>query len=288
MSGSGVVVPNCSLTTPHPLRAKHGLMTRLVRHTTMRTLAPALVAVLVVLSGCSVLGGPSTASPTPEPTADEVPGIEDGRLTDRSALVAAHREALVRTGFRTDFRVNVTVQRRGQVYSIPQRQVTLAEPGVTEYRYQLVSQGGSSTRFDVWGNRSVEALRVRTGDTTRYRTGPSASAKELTGAIKLSTYLSLSNFTASNVYRANNDTFVELRAGEPRNVRSVLPENATNVSDYRATAVVDSEGRVREFRMTVHYTIGGEPGVYTVGFDVLRLDRPALSRPDWAVRALRS
>lgn len=261
----------------------------MARHTSTRTLAPALVALLVVFSGCSLLGGPPSATPSPNsspaPAAGDVPGVSNGRLTDPAALLSAHRTALVDGGFEADFRVNVTLLRRGQVVAVPQRQRTVVAPGATEYRYRLVGSGGAFVA-DAWGNRSVEALRVQSGNRTQYRTGQPASPAELTGTIPLSNYLSLSSFAVTDTYRRNGTALVELSARGARNVSSVLPANATDVGEYDATLVVDATGRVREFRASVDYTVDGERATYVAAYALVHTDVSAIPRPKWVGRAL--
>lgn len=255
----------------------------------MRRVAPALLALLLVLSGCSFLGGPRSPSPTPTPSpAAEVPGVSDGRLENASALLAAHRTALVESGFETAFQVNATIERSGSLVDLIRRQQTVAEPELAEYQYRLTTRGGAGIRVDAWGNRSVEVLRAQTSGGTRYQVSEPAGAAELTGSEVLSTYLSASNFTVERVVDDGERTLVVLTARGTANPGAVAPENATDVRDYQARLVVDTRGRIHRLDVTADYTIDGQDASLSVGFRLVRTDSPSLSQPEWAREALRS
>jgi hypothetical protein len=44
---------------------------------------------------------------------------------------------------------------------------------------------------------------------------------------------------------------------------------------------------VLSFVASARYTLGGEAGSVAVTYAVVRLDRPAVERPDWAAESLR-
>jgi hypothetical protein len=259
----------------------------------MRT-APALaVAAVLVLAGCGALGGPSpTATRTPTPTgtpdAGAVPGVSDGRLADPGALLSAHEAALVETGFESDFRVNATERFRGEVYDASSRQRTLVEPGADEYAFRTTRATG--VRFDTWGNRSVSVTRGQAGETVRYQVGGSTGTEVLTNRAGLRSFLTATGFEVRGVEARSNRTLVTLvSTGTPDPVSSpgVVPENATDLREYEVRVVVDTDGRVLSFRATAEYTIDGEEGSMTVTYGVIRLDRPAVDRPDWVAETLR-
>ena len=76
----------------------------------MREAPVALLAICLFLSGCSFLGGtgPPTAGPGPGPGTGtpaenvDAPGIENGRVTDLSALLDAHETTLLEMGLEND------------------------------------------------------------------------------------------------------------------------------------------------------------------------------------------
>jgi len=257
----------------------------------MRPVPALVLAALLVLSGCVALGGSTpTATPTPTPgaTADAVPGVSDGRLTDPGALLAAHEAALVETGFETDFRVNATERFEEEVYEAGRRQRTVAEPGADEYLYRTIQSTGP--RFDAWGNRSVSVVRGQAGETTRYQLGGSTGTEVLTNRAGLRSYLTATGFEVEGVEARSNRTLVTLvSTGTPDPAASlgVVPDDATDLRDYEARLAVDASGRVLEFEATAGYTLDGEAGSMSVAYTVVRLDRPAVERPSWAAETLR-
>jgi hypothetical protein len=253
--------------------------------------APALaLAILLVLSGCGALGGSTpTTSPTPAPgtTADAVPGVSDGRLTDAGALLSAHEAALVETGFESDFRVNATERFQGEVFDASHRQRTIAEPGGDEYVFRATQATG--TRFDTWGNRSVSVTRGQSGETTRTQVGRPTGTDVLTNRAGLGSFLTATEFEVDGVEERNGRTLVTLVSTgtpDPSESPGVVPDNATDLRDYEVRAVVDTGGRVLSFEATGEYTLDGEAGSMAIGYAVVRLDRPAVDRPEWAAEAL--
>jgi hypothetical protein len=256
----------------------------------MRAVLVLVAAVLLVLSGCGGLAGsgPTTTPPaTPDATAERVPGVSDGRLTDPGRLLAAHESGLVGTGFETDFRVNVTDRFQGEVYDARRRQQTVVEPGAGEYVFRTLSDG---VRFDTWGNRSVSVTRGQAGETTRYQVGGPTSTEVLTNRAGLRPFLTATGFEATGVERRGNLTLVTLvSTGSPDGAETVgvLPANATDLRNYEARAVVDTSGRVLTVEVAADYTLDGEPGSIQLTYEVVRLDRPAVDSPTWATEALR-
>jgi hypothetical protein len=259
----------------------------------MRAVPALVLAVLLVLSGCGALSG-STPTATPTPTAegaaaaDAVPGVSAGRLTDVEALLAAHEAALVETGFESDFRVNATERFRGEVYEASRRQRTLVEPGADEYAFRTAQARG--VRFDTWGNDSVAVTRGQAGETTRYRVGGPTGTGVLTNRAGLRSFLTATGFEVRGTETRSNRTLVTLVSTgtpDPASSPGVVPENATDLREYEVRVVVDTDGRVLSFRATAEYTIDGEAGSMTVTYGVIRLDRPAVDRPDWAAETLR-
>jgi hypothetical protein len=257
----------------------------------MRAVPALVLAALLVLSGCGALGGSTptgTPTPTAEGAADAVPGVSDGRLTDAGALLDAHQAALVGTGFETDFRVNATEQFRGEVYDATRRQRTLVEPGAEEYVFRTTQSTG--VRFDTWGNRSVSVTRGRAGETTRYRVGGATGTEVLTNRAGLRSFLTATGFEVDGVESRGNRTLVTLVSTgtpDPEASPGVVPDNATDLREYEVRVVLDTSGRVLAFEATGEYTIGGQTGSMAVVYEVVRLDRPAVERPDWATEALR-
>lgn len=253
-----------------------------------------LLSVTVVLSGCSLpgLGSGDGGSLSPD---ERPPGVENGTLTDVSALLSAHTTALVRTGFESDFRVNATTVRDGNLFEVARRQQTIVEPGGAEYVYRVTNAGGGpDARFDYWGNGSMVVVRARAGNQTSYRVGEATPHEELTNAQVLRSYLSASTFTVENTTSRDGATYATLTADSLASAGGgLLPRNATNVTDYGATLVVDGDGRIHRLRVTATYAVSAdnetrEAATLLVDYALVRTNRPDVSRPEWLARALRS
>lgn len=267
----------------------------------MRKAPVVLLAICLVLSGCSFLGGTGTptAGPGPGPGSDTAtpvdgqvtpPGIENGRVTDLNTLLDAHEAALLETGFETDFQANATNSFRGDVYESRQRQQTIVEPGAREYRFRTTSLGDGFVANN-WGNESTTVIRARIGNTTRYQIESATGDRLLTNRPVLENYMNATEMTVVGTGQTQDGRqVVRLESEGTPTVeeldRGVVPRNATDLRNWTVTAVVDGEGRVLQFRANAEYTLQGEDGRLDFEFDVLRMDEPSVERPDWVDEAL--
>lgn len=252
-----------------------------------RTVPVVALALLMVLAGCSLPGTSSGPSPTPDP--DEVerpPGVQDGRLADGKKLLNAHNRSAVASGFESDFRVNGTTTYNGSVIELQRRQQTRVESGATEYQYRVVNGGeGPNARFDYWGNRTKLAIRAQSNGDAQYGTGKATSPRELANVLTLGTYVLASNYTVTSVDRTNGTVLFTLETDSIEGIDLLLPENATNASNYRAVLIVDGQGRVHEFAATADYTIDGEPGSIEIRYLLVQVGGIDVKRPDWVSKA---
>lgn len=261
----------------------------------MRRPALLLVCLCVVLAGCSMGGTPTdagtatgtaTGTPVGELTEESAPpGVdaESGELTDANALLDAHADRLVAAGFVTDVRSNATILRNGEPTQVRRQQLVRVEPGASEYNNTVLNPG---SRFDVWGNESVQAVRLRAGGGVRYDSGPPQSGADLTGQGLLARYLATGGWTVTNVSVGGGETLFTLRSTTLPSDPSAVPANATDVRDYAAVVVVDGDGRVRYFETTGTYTLDGNEGTFTVSQRLVSLGDPGVERPAWVSEAL--
>lgn len=239
------------------------------------------VALVFALSGCSFLGGGGTGL-----TAEQSPpgvSAENETLTNASALLDAHSDRLVASGFSTQLQTNATVTQRGSVRQVSRQQVVRVEPNRKQYAYVTINPG---SRTDVWGNKSVQAAKVAYGDKLDYGSGPAASTESLTTERLLTRYLSSGEWTVTNVTEQEESTLVTLRTTDAPTDPAAVPRNASDVRDYEATAVVDSEGRVHKFEATGAYTVDGEDGTFHLTYDLRSLGDSDVTRPEWVSQAL--
>lgn len=256
----------------------------------MRRMVLVLMLVSLALAGCNFANGGGdrgTVTPTPTPDAAELPpGVADDQLANGSALLAAHNQTLAESGFETDLRVNATVASGKGPVEVRRRQRTLVEPGVPEYQFRVTNAGEvPNAQFDYWGNRTVEAIRAQTNAGVNYGTGDPRPVDQLTTVLFLEPYLHQGNYTIVSLDRRNNTTLFTLQSKGVSNYTGLVPSNATNVSGYSSTVIVDSEGRIYEFTATADYEIDGEQGSMEVRYRIVRTEDIEVSRPDWTDQA---
>jgi len=246
-----------------------------------RPLAAVALCLVLVLAGCSLPGGSSGVELTAE---NAPPGVtaESGTLDDADALLAAHNESLVASGFVTEVRTNATLLRNGEPRQVRRTQVVRAEPGLVEYNNTVLNPG---SRFDVWGNSSVQAVRLQARGDEQYSTGEPQPARTLTGTTLLSRYLAAGNWSVTNATMRGEEPVFTLRSSTLPSETNALPENATDLREYGAVVVVDSEGRIRYFEATGTYTLDGTEASFTISHRVVS-EGPAVDRPPWVDEAL--
>jgi hypothetical protein len=260
------------------------------------SLAAVALTVLLVTAGCSgVLGGdgstsPASSMPADDDAANAVPGVENGQVTNATALLAAHDRGLVAAGFENEVRVNATVIQQDQVADVTRRQQTIVEAGRDEYQYRTFNgNNGGFVRFDHWGNESVWVTRGQLGNTTRYQVRDRTPATgSLTGTALLRNYINNSNATAVEVQRKNGSTLTTFETTTLPGTANALPANASNVRAYRTRFTVDSQGRIHGFVAQGTYDLRGEPRTFEIRYNLVRLDNPSVTQPDWAGEALRN
>ncbi|TSD09307.1 hypothetical protein DP107_16305 [Haloglomus irregulare] len=260
------------------------------------SLAALALALLLVTAGCNGLAlgdggdGGDGSDGGDGATGSALPGVEDGEVTNTTALLAAHQQGLVDAGFENRVRVNATVVQQDRVTDVQRSQQTVVEAGGGEYQYRTVNGGGSGfVRFDHWGNRSVWVTRGQVGNTTRYQVRDQAAPmRSLSGAALLGTYLNGSAATAAETREEDGRTLTVFETTTPPADANALPVNRSQVEAYEARFVVDSQGRIHTFVAEGSYELRGEVRTFRIGYETQRLDAPSVSQPDWTGEALRN
>lgn len=274
-----------------------------------------LAAALVVMAGCAgplapaptmtdATGGESptatepvsrspspTRTPTTTPTLPErlPPGASPEGFDDPMSLLAAHVEALSRTGYVITGRGNATVLRRGFLVQVESRQRNRVGPNASSYLLHRDVAGGPFVRNrDGWGNASVEYRRTRTNGELNYSRGPARPAAVLAGRNLLLPYLRGGNFTLNDSQRVGNETRFRFRAtdvDDPEAVLRALPDAAQRVTSFRAIVVVDARGRVHSVTAVIGYVIRDRPATQHLEYTLERTDVRSVERPAWVVAA---
>ncbi|PSP87188.1 hypothetical protein BRC90_11105 [Halobacteriales archaeon QS_4_69_34] len=253
----------------------------------------ALVA-LLVLAGC---GQPFGSGGTDAPVADGAsgdatvasddlpPGVSETGVENATALLAAHRAALVESGFESAARRNGTARRDSETVAFDEGQRVVAAPGAETYSSRVV-MSGPGTAYEFWSNGSVELVRAQIGGTTRYRRGSGRSAGALTSVGLLGSSVVGGNYTPTSVEGSGDGRRITLQARTLDEPSRVLPANATDVSGYASTLVLDGEGRVRSLETVANYTIGGREARFELRYALRQVGGVTVERPDWVGTAL--
>ncbi len=243
-----------------------------------RSLLVVALAGMLVLSGCGALGGSQAETP---------PGIEEGRLADADALLAAHAAQLNETGFRSELTLNATARQRlsGELrnYPVDRQQVLVVEAGGTPYQFRTVNRQAGAT-FEAWANNSRQYIRVTTGNRVRYTTGTPANATTLAGVQRLDDHLAAAEYRVTETQMRDGLRLYTLKSEMVTDALSAMPNRTTAVEEYGSTLVVDSEGRIRAMRVEATYRIGGEQASFTLGYTLETVGGVTTERPEW-VRA---
>jgi hypothetical protein len=248
----------------------------------MRNAQVVLLCVCVLLAGCS-LGGTS-----PSLQADNAPpgvSAETQELTNATELLVAHAETLSDSGFVVELGSDATVARNGETRRVTRQQVIRAESDVTEYNYTVRNP---RSRFDAWGNETTQAVRAQANNRTRYQLGQAQSAVALSGTQFLAQYLTAGNWSVSDVRTEDGTQLVTLRSTTVPNASTAVPQGASDVRNYEAVVVVDTEGRIHSFEVTADYTIEGEDASFSRTLDLRSTSGVAVDRPDWVAEAVAS
>ncbi len=247
-----------------------------------KSLAAVALALLLATAGCSAIGdGGGDTSIPPE---ERPPGVaENGTLINKAALLDAHTEQVIASGGIWDIRTNATVYQQNQYRQVARQQRTFVESDATEYGYALENP---ATSFQAWGNTSVEVVQATLGEQTRYRVSEPSSPSNLAGRPVLARQIHEGALEVTDVNRSGDLTLVTLETTEPPTGQGAFPRNATDVRDYEARLVVDSEGRIHVFEASATYTLRGEEGNSFFRYELIQTSSPAVQRPDWVPEVL--
>ncbi|MFW5964808.1 MAG: DUF7537 family lipoprotein [Natronomonas sp.] len=240
-----------------------------------RAYAAIALCLLLALAGCSALpGASSSASEAP-------PGVEDEQLTNSTALLDAHVEAVTASGYSHEVNLSQSRTADGESFTSERRQRTTVGANAAEYRYQLINSGRANSRFVVWGNETVEYQRIEAdGRDPQYRRGEPTAAESLAGQPLLEPHLS-APYEVVDTTESNGTTLTTLSATDRPESGAAFPQNATNIREYESELVVDADGRVRSLSVDVTYDLDGETADYQFTFDLTASEDPGVERPAW-------
>ncbi len=263
-------------------------------------MARVLAALVLLLAGCSGLStvpGANETNASAEPAGNgttatldggadgtAVVGIDDGRLTNASALIDAHVEALAGSGYAYAATVESRPTEGNATHSNTVRwEVRVGADGSA---YELYDRSGGLSRdqyTETWRNDTVSVeYSVRStpfgNDTGIYR------ASEPSGALGANYSANL----APTFLRAGEYVV----AGRHGNGSLTLAANGTRdgtvdghaVSSFDGRALVDAEGRVRSLSVTL--SVADPEITQEYRYRLTDVGDVSVSRPDWFDTAL--
>jgi hypothetical protein len=258
-----------------------------------RGLAAVLLCVLVFAAGCSAIpiggnGGETSpggdGSGGSDGTAESVPGVENGSLVNGTALLDTHVRTITETGYAHYIAINGTTVRNGNITDVTQQKRTEVSAGAEEYLTQLIRSGESSERYIVWGNRSVAVRSAEVGGSVpQYQSIPPRSPENLAGRALLDGRLS-SEFEVVDVdERADAPNLVTMEVDAlPEDNDAFSEQEVSNIREYEARLVVDTEGRIHGYTETAALETEGERTDYEFRLEMNSFEDPGVERPSWA------
>ncbi len=250
----------------------------------------ATVALVLLLSGCSVGPVDDTSSPTVSATAataiddfDYPRGIDESGV-NASLVAEGHEKALSRTNFtlRSSTEVDTPDRRRAG------RLVLTAETGLAPVLVEHTLEHGSGTEH------ANETTNTYATEETVYRqTGigrePAYSVSERSrspsdvfpesyaGTWFVRSHLSSAEFTPERVTNRSGVPVVVLTAS----LSDVNERDGRNVTSFDATATVDRRGVVRSMSVDTTFVEEGETVTYSERFAVTDVGSTTVAEPSW-------
>ena len=230
------------------------------RHTVLLALVPVLLT-----AGCmGILGGETEPSDSTTASADRIPGVTNGTLSNASALVEANRNAVTTDG------AILHVNESSAEMDIDARLAV----GAGFSTYSLSASGtigdGQYTTIDQWSNETTQFVRTSADEETNYRVldGPE---KRLTSLSEIYGFLSTGEFEVTN--QTTDDGLIVLTADNASNADTSTP--APERFDGRL--VVDESGQIHSLSVTL--TRGGEQVSYNYTLAQAGVER--VPKPAW-------
>lgn len=246
-----------------------------------RKLGALVLAVAVTLS---VFGPVGLAAAASQSAGNEAlpPGVGNQGVTNATALVDGHREAVNDTGATlvvgSEYALNDSLRYSESTTS------TFGE-GVSPFRMHTVgtySDENETVQYvgDQWANETVLLTKVASGNQTEYykqyldsTAGPDGPftdefprryvEEQATGVTLIETTLALGNFTVASTERVGGENLTTLRASEANETEF---NGTASITEFDATIVVNEDGRVRSLNTTLSY--GTDDFDLTYGYDL--------------------
>jgi len=235
-------------------------------------------------------GGPGTGTPD-FGDADMPPGVNVSGVYDDDALVEAHREALMASGFSYRFthRMTERVDNGTPEMAINVTGSVRSTANLSSVRQLTDRTAPADERIVSWVNESDSAKRIQANGTS-YESYVASPTWRVTLHYVVLNQLSLAEWNLSEVRETDGGTRFVLVANDRLRVSDGT--GTDDVDDYAARMVVDAEGRIRRFEVNVTTTaIVGDEGnrrvvssTRHVVYELTAVGNVSVPPPDWLNR----
>jgi hypothetical protein len=236
------------------------------------------VSCLVALAGCS--GALSGVGGDGEPTLEDASypdGVSENG-TDLATLSNAHNEAL--NG--SSFALSLDVSQNG---SVANRSIAVDAAVGPDRDTVRVDISGANQSMATYTTAEKRYLRITAGNRTNYRASERTAdrTKLLPSSYSGAEYLDRfggqveANFTPTKVREVNGTTLIVLRA----NGSDVSDPEATNLTDYDATLLVDERGVIHRFEASVQTEQNGESIRNSLTMTISGVNETTVEEPPW-------
>lgn len=260
-----------------------------------------LVLAVVAMAGLPLDGDGGDATAPPESmsndTADPPPGINETGVVDDAALLAAHRQALVESGFAYRYDHNVT-QFVPYGDTIPPRAMIRVTGEVRATADLATVEQRTDREFPTdeeivsWTNGTAGVRRVVANGTT-YESYTDTPIPRVTHHYLIPNLVSVGRWNLTEVRGTGSETRFLLRANSAKRVRTEREDKVTN---FTARMVVDPEGRIHYFEASVtHNDTTTHPERGTIGrvrkrhfvYELTAVGNVSVPPPEWIDEAER-
>lgn len=268
-----------------------------------RSLPAVLVVVLVATAGCSFLGGQATETPTATgtPTATATPsptptpsyrfpaGYAESGVTDGSAAMSTHRDAITSLdSYTLTYRATINSSDSNLAVRYDQPTDLADERALVATNFSSSDRElGSSTRFYTSNTLYVRSDPPGENNTQYTNRSTDFRASQFTGEQFVRPMLVGVAYGEATIVERSGERLARYESTELTNASAVFGQgvDAENVTSFSATLWVDDSGVVTriEYSATVDDS-RGERSVEAV-VAVTDVDETTVERPDWVSRA---
>lgn len=244
-----------------------------------RSAIAVVLVVVVLLAGCSALVGDGAGGPDSPEEFEYADGYDADGVTNDSEAVRSYRHALTnRSSFTTVYDQNVTGQETNLTYEV---RYEVDVDGEQAY-HRVDAPSLEFEREEYYGNDTKYTRLVRSGNEQTTSTDVAFTPGNFTGIDAVERMLSNDTDFETSLEERDGTPVVVYETEGAANAVTMFSLVEENVTSFRASFAVDSEGIVRTASYDLEYTSNsGEELTITLDFEVRDLDATTVDRPGW-------